>query len=68
MLKSISTLGTVLNKTAQKSINGGGPGSPFWCNNRNNWGPNPVACTQNEVPTYSQSLGYCICRPTKFAM
>lgn len=68
MLKSISNLGAILNKIEQKAINGGGPGSPFWCKNRDNWGPNPVACTQNEIPTYNFSLGYCVCMPTKFDM
>jgi hypothetical protein len=62
MLKSISNLGAILNKEAQKNIKGGGPGSPYWCNNSNNWGPNPQACLKGQTRVYNHSLGYCVCQ------
>lgn len=62
MLKSITTIGTVLDKKTQQEINGGGPGSPFWCNNSANWGPSPRACLRGQERVYDYSLGYCVCK------
>lgn len=62
MLKSISKFGTLLNKVEQKNIHGGGPGSPFWCNNPANWGPHPKACLRGQERVYDASLGYCVCK------
>lgn len=66
MLKSISNIGTVLSKTVQQKINGGGPGAPGWCDGLNNWGPQNRfrgLCTRNEIAVYDSSLGYCVCEP-----
>lgn len=62
MLKSISTLGLILNKKEQKSINGGGPGDPKWCNNPDHWGPLPKACLKGQERVYDPTLGYCVCK------
>ncbi|AZJ35948.1 hypothetical protein [Tenacibaculum singaporense] len=62
MLKSISKLGNILNKPEQKNINGGGPGSPYWCNNPDNWGPQPTACYKGQERVYDPSVGYCVCK------
>lgn len=66
MLKSISNISTVLSKKTQQKINGGGPGSPFWCNNSANWGPHPHACLRSQERVYNASLGYCVCKPKSF--
>ena len=58
MLKSISELGTVLNKIEQRTINGGTDTS---CNNKGNWGSYPKACLKTEKAVYDSSLGHCIC-------
>lgn len=62
MLKSISNLGAILNKVEQKNIHGGGPGSPYWCKNPANWGPNPEACLRGQERVYDASVGYCVCK------
>ncbi|WP_157811853.1 hypothetical protein [Tenacibaculum sp. SZ-18] len=62
MMKPISKIGTILEKQTLKQINGGGPGSPYWCKNSANWGPYPTACRRGQERVYDYSLGYCVCK------
>lgn len=64
MLKSISNLGTILSRTEQKHVHGGGPGDPDWCDNPDNWGPGGAlrACRRGQERVFSVAHGYCICK------